>query len=217
MAGPPLLLSVIVPFDSPIAAADDLKGKRIGVSTVNSLTQWLMRELAHQKRWPADSLTYVTVGAELPNQVAALVTHQIDALVSSTALGLTLTEEKRGRILLPASDVVSQFMIHTIYASAPMAEKNPNAVRGFLQGWFETIAFMRAHRDETVQASKMRTNFSSAVEERQYDLVMPMFSSTGRFEPQALATIQRSFADLKLIDKEGDLAKYCTERFLPPS
>jgi ABC-type nitrate/sulfonate/bicarbonate transport system substrate-binding protein len=62
MAGPPLLLGVVVPYDSPAQTADDLKGKRIGISTVNSLTQWLMRELARQKRWDADSLTYVTVG-----------------------------------------------------------------------------------------------------------------------------------------------------------
>jgi len=215
MAGPPLLLSVVVPFDSPFATADDLKGKRIGISTVNSLTQWLVRELARQKGWGADSMTYVTVGAELPNQVAALVTRQIDALVSSTALGLELAEEKRGRLLLPASDIVSEFMIHTIYASAQMAEKNPDAIARFLKGWFETIAFMRSNRDETVQASRKRTKFSTAVEEKQYDLVMPMFSSTGRFDPNALATIQRSFVDLKLIDKEPDLAKYCTERFLP--
>ena len=78
MAGPPLLLGVIVPYASPAQTADDLKGKRIGISTVNSLTQWVMRELARQKGWDADSLTYVTVGAELPNQVAALVGHLTD-------------------------------------------------------------------------------------------------------------------------------------------
>jgi hypothetical protein len=44
---------------------------------------------------------------------------------------------------------------------------------------------------------------------------MPMFSDSGRFEPRALATIQRSFVDLHLIDQEPDLTKYCTERFLP--
>ncbi len=214
MAGPPLLLSVTVPYDSPARTADDLKGKRIGVSTVNSLTQWLMRELARQKGWGADSLTYVTVGAELPNQVAALVTGQIDAVVSSTALGLELTEAKRGRLLFPASDIVQDFMIHTIYASDQMVQKNPDAVRRFLKGWFDTIAFMRANKGETVRASRERTNFSLAVEEKQYDLVMPMFSDSGRFEPSALATIQRSFVDLGLIDKEPDLTRYCTDRFL---
>jgi NitT/TauT family transport system substrate-binding protein len=217
MAGPPLLLSIIVPYDSPARTADDLKGKRIGISTVNSLTQWLMRELAHQKGWAADSLSYVTVGAELPNQVAALVTGQIDAVVSSSALGLQLAETRRGRLLLPASDIVTDFMIHTIFAAEALAQKNPDAVRRFLQGWFDTIAFMRVNKAETVRVSRERTNFSLAVEEKQYDLVMPMFSDTGRFAPGALATIQRSFVELRLIDKEPDLTKYCSERFLPGS
>jgi NitT/TauT family transport system substrate-binding protein len=215
MAGPPLLFGIIVPYDSPARTADDLKGKRIGISTVNSLTQWLMRELARQKGWDADSLTYVTVGAELPNQVAALVTGQIDAVVSSSALGLQLAETKRGRLLLAASDIVNDFMIHTIYASDQMAQKNPEAIRGFLDGWFDTIGFMRKNRDETVRASRERTNFSIDVEQKQYDLVMPMFSDSGRFSPRALAAIQRSFVDLKLVDKEPDLTKYCTEQFLP--
>jgi ABC-type nitrate/sulfonate/bicarbonate transport system substrate-binding protein len=215
MAGPPLLLGIVVPYESPARTADDLKGKRIGVSTVNSLTQWVMRELARQKGWGPDSFTYVTVGAELPNQVAALVTGQIDALVSSTALGLQLAETKRGRLLFPASDFIKDFMIHTIYASNEIAQRNPDAVRRFLGGWFETIAFMRRNKDETVRASRARTNFSIEVEESQYDLVMPMFSDTGRFEPGALATIQRSFVELGLIDKEPDLGKYWTERFLP--
>jgi NitT/TauT family transport system substrate-binding protein len=215
MAGPPLLLGVVVPYDSPARTADDLKGKRIGISTVNSLTQWLMRELARQKGWGADALTYVTVGAELPNQVAALVTGQIDAVVSSSALGLQLAEGKRGRLLLAAADIVTDFMIHAIYASESMVQQRPDAIRRFLRGWFDTISFMRANRDATVRASRERTNFSIAVEEQQYDLVMPMFSATGRFEPRALATIQRSFVDLHLIDRDPDLTRYCTERFLP--
>jgi ABC-type nitrate/sulfonate/bicarbonate transport system substrate-binding protein len=215
MAGPPLLLGVVVPYDSPIQTADDLKGKRIGVSTVNSLTQWVMREVARQKGWDANSITYVTVGAELPNQVAALVTHQIDAVVSSTALGLELAEGKRGRLLFTASDFIKDFMIHAIFASNEMVQTNPDAVRRFLRGWFDTIAFMRQNRDETVRVSQARTHFSTAVEEQQYDLVMPMFSATGRFEPKALAAIQRSFVDLQLTDKEPDLTRYWTERFLP--
>jgi NitT/TauT family transport system substrate-binding protein len=215
MAGPPLLLGIVVPYDSPVRTADDLKGKRIGISTVNSLTQWVMRELARQKGWDTNSLTYVTVGAELPNQLAALVTGQIDAVVSSTALGLQLAETKRGRLLFPASDFVKDFMIHAIYASNDIVRKNPDAVRRFLNGWFDTIAFMRQDKDETVRVSRERTNFSIEVEQKQYDLVMPMFSDNGRFDPGALATIQRSFVDLQLIDKEPDLTKYWTERFLP--
>ena len=94
-------------------------------------------------------------------------------------------------------------------------EKNPDAIRRFLKGWFDTIGFMRVNKDETVRASRERTNFSLAVEARQYDLVMPMFSDTGRFDQRALATIQRSFVDLRLLAREPDLSKYYTEKFLP--
>lgn len=215
MAGPPLLLGVVVPYDSPARTADDLKGKRVGISTVNSLTQWIMRELARQKGWGADGLTYVTTGAEVPNQIAALVTGQIDAVVTASALGFQLAETRRGRLLFPASDVVKDFMIHAIYASDQMLRDKPDVIRRFLKGWFETIAFMRRNRDETIRASRARTNYSLEVEEKQYDLVMPMFSDTGRFDPSALATIQRSFVDLHLLDKEPDLGRYYTEAYLP--
>jgi ABC-type nitrate/sulfonate/bicarbonate transport system substrate-binding protein len=136
-------------------------------------------------------------------------------VVSAAALGFQLAESKRGRLLFPASDVVSDFMIHAIYASKELMRSRPDAIRHFLSGWFETITFMRQNREATIRASHERTNYSPEVEEKQYDLVMPMFSDTGRFGRSALATIQRSFVDLNLTASEPDLMKYCTEQFLP--
>jgi ABC-type nitrate/sulfonate/bicarbonate transport system substrate-binding protein len=217
MAGPPLLMSFIVPWTSPIKTPDDLKGKRIGISTVNSLTQWLALELARQKGWGPDGMSYVTVGAEAAPQVAALVTGQIDALVSATALGLKLAEDKRGRDLFPASDIVKKFMIHAIYASNKLVQTNPDALRRFLKGWFETIAFMRANKAETVRIARTVTHYPQDVEDKEYDIVMPMFSDDGKFDPAAMAVLRRSWVDLHLLAKEPDISKYYTEKFLPSS
>ena len=215
LAGPPLLLSIVVPWNTPIKTADDLRGKRMGISTLNSLTQWLALELAHQKGWGPNPYTFITVGAEQAPQVAALVTGQVDALVSGTALGLTLAETKRGRNLMPTSDIVKDFMIHAIFASNKLIAERPDVIRRFLKGWFETIAFMYAHKDETVRITRTITGFDPAVESQEYDIVMPMFSRDGRFQPSALKVIQRSFVQLHLLDQEPDLTKYVTERFLP--
>jgi ABC-type nitrate/sulfonate/bicarbonate transport system substrate-binding protein len=215
MAGPPLLMSFIVPWDSPAKSPDDLKGKRIGISTVNSLTQWLALELARQRGWGPDGVTFVTVGAETAPQVAALVTGQIDALVSSTALGLKLAQEKRGRDLFPASDVVKVFMIHAIFASDKLVAQRPDAIRRFLKAWFEAIAFMRKNKAETVRITRTVTGFPQDVEDQEYDIVMPMFSADGRFDQAALDVLRRSFVDLHLLESEPDLTKYYTEKFLP--
>src|SRR5437763_13212340 len=58
-AGPPSFLSIGVPWDSPIRSLDQLKGKKIGVSTAGSLTDWLAKDLAHKKGWGPQDLTVV--------------------------------------------------------------------------------------------------------------------------------------------------------------
>ncbi|HLX37506.1 MAG TPA: ABC transporter substrate-binding protein [Candidatus Binataceae bacterium] len=215
MAGPPLLLGFDVRYDAPYKTAADLKGARIGVSTVGSLTEWLVLRLAAQQGWSRNDFTLVTVGAETPGQTAALLTKQIDAVVSSSALGLQLAEDKKGRLLFPASDIVTDFIIHIIYASDDLVHNNPDAVRRFLKGWFETIAFMRAHKAETVEVSRARTHYSEAVEDQEYDRVMPMFSDDGKFSPSAVNVLAQSFVDLKILDAKPDLTKYFTEEYLP--
>ncbi len=215
MAGPPLLLGFDVPYDSSAKTAADLKGKRIGISTVGSLTEWLVLRLEAQQGWSRDDVTMIAVGAETPGQTALLITHQIDAVVSSSALGLQLAEDNKGRLLFPASDIVTDFIIHIIYASNDLAKKDPDTIRRFLKGWFETVAFMRTHKAETVEVSRARTHFSQAVEDKEYDLVMPMFSDDGKFAPSAVKVLAQSFVDLKILDTAPDLAKYFTEDYLP--
>ena len=217
MAGPPLLFGFDVRSDFPGKTADDLKGKRFGISTVGSLTQWLVLRLAKNKGWSRDDVPMITVGAETPGQTAMLVTNQVDVLVSSAALGFQLEEDKRGRMLFPASDVVHDFMLHTIFASNAMVKNHPDTIRNFLKGWFETIAFMRTHKAETVAAQRARTHFSQEVEDREYDLVMPMFSLDGKFQSSALRTLEESFTDLEILETAPDLSKYYTEEFLPKS
>ncbi len=215
MAGPPLLMGFIVPYDSPAKTADDLRGKRIGISTVASLTDWLAHRLAQQRHWAPDELVEVTVGSDKSAETAFIVTHQIDAMVTASASGLQLEETKRGRLLFPASDLVGDFLTHAIYATNATVHDRPDAVRAFLKGWFETIAYERAHRDETIKFAVTAVKRSEAVETKEYDLVMPMYSADGKFRQSGLEVLAQSFVDLKQLDAKPDLTKYYTEEFLP--
>jgi hypothetical protein len=44
---------------------------------------------------------------------------------------------------------------------------------------------------------------------------MPMFSDTGKFNPDALATLAKSYVELQLLPAEPEMAKLYTEEFLP--
>ena len=52
---------------------------------------------------------------------------------------------------------------------------------------------------------------------RDYDVTMPTFSDTGKFEAKPLAVLARSFVQMGAFDKEPDMSKLYTEKFLPSS
>ncbi|HLI23019.1 MAG TPA: ABC transporter substrate-binding protein [Stellaceae bacterium] len=215
LAGPPLLLCLIVPWDSPIKSLDDMKGKTVQVSTKGSTTDWLIRKLAEEKGWGPDGITTVPLGGELATQVAALRTHQVDAIIGTASLAFELEERRQGRLLAPTSSYVQDFLLHAIFATNSFLKSDPDAVRAFLKGWFQSVAFMRAHRDETLKIIDPITQVDAAAEAKEYDLVMPMFSADGKFDAKALEVMAQSFVDLKILDAKPDMAKLLTEKYLP--
>lgn len=211
----PAFMAFIVGADSTAQTADDLKGKKIGVTTAGSLTRWLVDELNRVKGWGSDGAVPIAIGGQLSTELAALKTHEIDAFVDAPAIGYQLEAEKAGRLLFPVSDYVHAFDLFTISASDALIAKNPGAVRRFLTAWFEAVSFMKTHKTATVAIARKITGFSPAVEDREYDLLMPRFSTDGKFDRDGLAKLKASFTDLKILPSPPDMSKLYTEKFLP--
>src|SRR5262245_61500653 len=70
MAGPPLLLAIVVRPDGPKTAAD-LKGKKVSVSTAGSLTYWLVSETSRRQGWGPKGIEIAAMGA-LPGPIGAM-------------------------------------------------------------------------------------------------------------------------------------------------
>lgn len=211
----PALLGIIVPWNSPVHSLADLKGKKIGVSTEGSLTQWVAIEAAAKAGLARKDITFVTNGSSTAADIAALVTGEDDAQVSAVALGWNLEDQKKGRLLASAADFVGPFLFNVIYAQNDFIREHPDAVRGFLKGWYVTVNFMATHRAETIQFENAIDHFSDAVNEKQYDAVMPSLSRDGTLPPNALAATARSMVDLHMLPTEPDMMKFLTTRFLP--
>src|SRR5205814_2368621 len=148
----------------------------------------------------------VAIGGALPTELAALKTHQVVAFVDAPAIGYQLETERAGRLLFTADAYLKNFEVFVIYAAHPLVAKSPDAIRRFLAGWFESIQYMRSHRAETVEIARKITGFSKPVEEREYDLLMSEFSTTGKFDTDALASLAQSFVDLKVLPQKPDMA-----------
>src|SRR5262252_5412022 len=212
MAGPPLLLAIVVRPDGPKTAAE-LKGKKISVSTAGSLTYWLVSETSRRQGWGPKGIEIAPMGA-LPGQLAAMKRGDIDGAIMDIGNAFELEKRGEGRILVRFTDI-KDFHIHVIFATDELIQSKPQLVRSFLAGWFDTIAYMRKNKAETVKIAAEVMDKDQEISGRVYDELMPMFSDTGKFNASALATLAKSYVELQLLPQEPDMAALYTEAFLP--
>jgi NitT/TauT family transport system substrate-binding protein len=215
MAGAPINFAVIVPYDSPIHTLDDLKGKKIGVSGIPSLSSFMAEEIALTRGWGDDGITPVGIGGMASGVIAALRAHLVDAVTFDLRVGLQLEQAKQGRVLAPCSDYVTHFITHAIFAQDNIIKNKPDALRRFLKGWFETIKFMASHEAMSVEVASKVTTAPADLESLEYDRQVPkFFSPDGRFKPDDLAAVAKALVMLRQTDKEPDMSKLYSEDFL---
>jgi ABC-type nitrate/sulfonate/bicarbonate transport system substrate-binding protein len=212
MAGPPLLLVIAVRADGP-KTVEGLKGKKIGVSTRGSLTYWLAKETARRHLGGPDNIEAVPLGAA-KSQMAALERGDIDGTVTDIGTALALEKEGKGRILVRFSDI-KDFHIHVVFAANKAIAAHPDALRSFIKGWLESIAFMRKNKAETVKIASAIMQKDEAISSRVYDELMPMFSDDCKFHDKAMDVLAKSYVELGILKEVPDPRKLYTEQFLP--
>ncbi len=214
MAGVPRNMAVMVGYDSPIKTVDDLKGKKLGVTTVGSLTDWIGKRIGTQKGWGPAGITTVPVGG-MPPARAAIKTNQIDGYIGALEVGISLEEAKEWRVITSATPFVDHFITHVFFVREDVIAKRPQAVKAFLQGWQDTIAFMKANKVKTVEITSKVIQVAPSVIERAYDQQIGIFSDDLSFDPRAVAVLKESFIEMGLLkDIPEDKAMFTTQ-FLP--
>ena len=135
--------------------------------------------------------------------------------MTGTATVLRLVEEGTGRILVRFGDRIPAFHAHVILAGKNFLDRRPDLARAFLASWFESVAYMRAHRDETIALAMRVAGVSKGVAAANYDELIAGFNTTGRFDPKALDVLARSFVEIGALAERPDMMTLYTEAFLP--
>ncbi|MGH7089036.1 MAG: ABC transporter substrate-binding protein, partial [Stellaceae bacterium] len=214
-AGPLLFIGLAVPDWSKAKTPADLKGKRIGVTSMTSLTHWLALELARKEGWGMDGVTPVAIGGANAGIIAAFRTHLVDAAIESTALAFEMEAQGTGRLLAPVSSWAGSLGGSVIFASDQLIKSNPDAIRRFIRGWFDAVRFMQRSHEAAIKIAAKMTGMPIPIESKEFNLTLPMFNLDGRFDKETLSNLSRSFAANKELAAPPDMAKLYTERFLP--
>lgn len=211
----PANLAIIVAPDSPIESLADLKGKKIGISTVGSLTNWFAFEVARRQGWGPDGIVPVPVGS-MESGLAALAAGNIDADSGNLEVSYIVEAQGKLRILARGGDLVKDFVASIIYASDTEIAQHPDTLRRFLKGWFETVAYLDAHKAEAVPIMAKIMNGPEDVTAKIYDAEMPSYPSDGHFDRAKLKIVEEALVNFHLIPALPDETKLIDESFLPP-
>ncbi len=214
MFGAPRNMAVMVAYDSPIKTVDDLKGAKLGCTTVGSLTHWIGDKINQVKGWGPSGITMVPIGG-MPPARAAIRTKQIDGYIGALEVGYALEEAKEWRVITSATPFVDDFITHVIFARDEAIAKRPEVVRAFLQAWFETIVFMKANKAQTIAISAKVINVSEAVATRAYDEQIGFFNTDGTFDPKAVLGLKKSYLEMGLLKETPADDVLFTTKFLP--
>jgi ABC-type nitrate/sulfonate/bicarbonate transport system substrate-binding protein len=128
---------------------------------------------------------------------------------------LNFVQHGDGRILMRFGGVAKNFIMHVIFATEKAVAEKPDDLRAFVKGWFESVAFMRAHKEKTIEIAQTVMHTNAQTTNAIYDEVMAMFTDDGHFDPKALAVLRRSFVQMKILPSEPNMDKLYTEAFLP--
>jgi len=212
-AGSPYSISIVIAPNAPYNDIKEMKGKKFAVTTVGSLTEWLLHRAALAQGWKYNDLVAVPLGGFETNY-AAFKTGQVDGIMLATETSMMLVEKKEAKIIANMGAFAPKFHTHVIYARDELIDKNPDLIKRFLAGWFETIAWIKANKDKSVEISARVLKLDKHVVSRAYDIEIAMMQDNGRFDPEAIKVIKSSLVDMHILDAEPTDAQMFTTKFV---
>jgi len=201
---------------SGVKTIDEMKGKRIGVTTLGSLTEWLARTTSARRGWGPTGMEIVSMG-ETRSRLAALEAGELSAIVTSAVQAFQMEADKKGRVLVSFGADVPHFHTNIIFAHDDLIAKRPDDLRRFLSAWFKTAKFMRANKADSVKAIARTMRLPEEAISRSYELELGSMSMDGAFDPEALKVIQSSLKELGITETPPPIEKLYTPGFAPVS
>ncbi|GAB7003998.1 ABC transporter substrate-binding protein [Nocardioides sp. AN3] len=217
---------VVATKSAGVATAADFKGKRLGVTSPGSSTDYLTQYLATKNGIDTKDYATVTAGAG-STFIAALQNGGIDAGMTTDPTIATAVDKGLGKVLIDMrTEEGTQKALGGLYPAASLymtcdyVEKNPKTVQKVADAFVKTMKWMSSHSAADI-AAKMPKDYAGgnpALYEKSIKDSSPMFTTDGRMPdggPQTVLGVLGTFSDTVKAKKDSiDLSKTYTTKFV---
>ncbi|HZS01368.1 MAG TPA: ABC transporter substrate-binding protein [Chloroflexota bacterium] len=170
-----------VAASSPIQSVSDLNGKRIGVTSKGSTTDFYALWIGKRA---GINVEPIPVGA--PAILPSLTSGNVDAAILNPPLPFKAFASGEARPLMNLAEEMPPNLPSVVVATDQIIEQHPEAVTAYLKGLFEAIRYMKQNRDYAIDFLMNYTKQDRATEEQDYDQVIMKLSDDGHIEREWL-------------------------------
>lgn len=192
--------SLYVQADSPYKKPEDLKGKKLGVTSLHDITGAYGRFL---NKALGLNLRLVGAGGSV-ERFAALQAGAVEATVGGAGgPSARLIFEGKLRELLSITDYAPKpFEEYHIFARNDLMENSPGAVRKTVRGMLKVMNFLAENRPWTAEKIKAKFGIPEALAQLEYDINFKGTGGEGRTDPKVLQNVRDFLVEYDVIAKE---------------
>jgi NitT/TauT family transport system substrate-binding protein len=150
----------------------DLKGKRVGVTRIGAVSHSVLLMMLQRWKMSVNDIQVMQVGSS-PNMLASLDKGGLEGAVL-TIPSMFVAEDRGYRVLHDMADT-DIYYLHTMIATTrSYIKNNRDKVSRFLKGFLEGLAFVKQHKEESIDIVKKKLRLGAEQErnlERSIDLL----------------------------------------------
>lgn len=209
-----------------LTGAQDFAGKKLGVTSPGSSTDYLTQYLAAKNKLKTADYTTVTAGAG-STFIAALSNGGIDAGMTTDPTIATAVDKGIGKVLIDMRTeegtrqaLGGLYPAASVYMDCNYVKENPKTVQKVVNAFAKTMGWINTH-DASEIAAKMPTDYNGgdpALYEKSIKDSSPMFTADGRMPeggPETVLNVLGTFSDVVKAKKDSlDLKQTYTTKFV---
>ena len=160
-----------------IRSIQELRGKKIAISSPGSLTDFLTRYVLKNKGLEPSQVSLLSIGG-VSTRFAALLSGGVDASLISAAF-FSRAKEAKLNLLLMLSEVIPEWPLSVVCVREEMLSQREPEFRIFLKAYRQATARAKLNRQEAVQALRKGLRFDEKTAGEAYDAYVKSFPADG--------------------------------------
>lgn len=202
----------VAPKASPVTA-DDLRGKKIGTSSPDSLTTYFANVLARDRGLKVGEDVEVVFIGGAPDAWTAVENGVVDVAWSAIPYSDVLLASEGAKVVVDNADLQPVFVDNVMVATESFIEENPDAVRAMMRAFDEGIKGIRADPAKAgaiwARAIDIPESIATEVLRKHAD------SLSLRIDREGIGAAAQAAVDLGGADQVPDLDELIDDRYLP--